>query len=660
MDRFFYPRLAVDNIRKNAQTYLPYLLTCICAVSMYYIVTTLSLDPNAGNTTSIVLALGSRVMLVFSVIFLFYTNSFLLKRRKKEFGLYAVLGMERRHIARILFYETLAAYLLSLVVGLALGLGLYKLVHLFLLALLKFDIRFGYFLSTQAIGQTLKLFTAIFIMLFLSSLWQIARVQPIEMMREAQSGEREPKARWLIALVGLLCLGAGYWISISTKDPMAVMVLFFFAVILVIVGTYLLFTAGGVALLKILKRNKNYYYKPNHFISVSGMMFRMKQNAAGLATICILATMVLVMISSTTALYFGMEDSLDSRYPRQLYFQYSNPEEGQVATVDEVMRRSLEEQGLEAQNRMAYRVLPIFGTRNGQTLVVDGLYDTSWEMMSLSIIPQEDYNSFAEQPVQLAEGHALLLPDSRPYGGDRLTLLGTTYEIEETAVGLIDTYPLSRAYNTDPTPTYTLVVPGMADLELLQRLYNAREEESTATLRYLIGFDLVVEEARQSEAGRSIAVALGKAGYSPYFESRAENKSEFFELYGGLFFLGLFLGFVFLIATVLIIYYKQVSEGYDDQRRHAIMQKVGLSKRESRRAISSQILTMFFLPLVTACVHIAFAYPAIVKILYVLNLHNEAVFRLSTLLSAAVFALFYFAIYTLTAKVYYRIVEAGR
>lgn len=656
MRRFFYAKMAVQNIRKNSQTYTPYLLTCICAVSMFYIVSTLANDPSAGSTTSTILKLGVWVIAIFSVLFLFYTNSFLMKRRKKEFGLMSVLGMEKRHIARIITLETLFVFCASILLGLGVGVLFSKLAHLVLLALLKVDYKFGFSLSFGSMRTSLLLFGGIFVLLLLSSLVQIGRAHPIELVHGGEVGEREPRARWLIALLGLIALGAGYYISVTTEEPIAVIMLFMVAVILVIIGTYLLFIAGSIALLKLLRRKKGYYYKLNHFISVSGMMYRMKQNAAGLATICILATMVLVMISSTAALYFGIEDSLDSRHLRELTFgssQYSNED---VVAANKAAHTALDEMGLEAENLISYRVLSCWGFLVDDTLEFEGTHYNSDNdnSINLIVIHIDDYNKYAAAPVVLDDSSALLCTSQKEYGRDTLNIAGYRLDIREghEAIEMFSTGLMSYS---DSGQKYTLVVSDWSIIE------GIKEENGSASISYQFGFDLDADDETQKEAAIAVGTALVHAGItSHYYTTRASNRTDFLETYGGLFFLGLFLTFVFLLATVLIIYYKQISEGYDDSRRYAIMQKVGLSRRESKRAINSQILMMFFLPLIMACIHMAFAFPALVRMLSAIDLNSTSLFALTTVISVAVFSVFYMLVYKLTAGVYYRLVESER
>lgn len=657
MNSFFYAKLAATNLKKNSRTYVPYILTCICSISMYYIMYSLAQNPASGNgSVQFVLSLGTWVIGIFSVIFLFYTNSFLMKRRKKELGLFNILGMEKKHISKIIACETLYTFGISIVLGLITGMVFSKLVNLILLKLLQFDFKYGFEISVEAIGSTLLLFGIIFSLILGASLLQIAISRPIQLLKGGQTGEREPKTKWIMAFLGLACLAIAYWISVATEDPMAVILLFFVAVILVIIGTYFLFIAGGVLLLKILRKNKRYYYQANHFISVSGLMYRMKQNAAGLATICILSTMVLVMISSTTALYAGMEDSLEARYPKEISVTlYEYTDEAKQLFHSE-LDRILENYDLILENLTEYRYLSIAGRQSGSIFSLEDLdyYDSS--LTNLCFIPGEDFSTFLGVEIDLGPDEVLLYSNRAAYGRDIITIDGKTLKVKEN-IGRFQGFKINGSYNADISGTYYLIVPDLNDYLPMVAAYS---DEGQASLRYHLDFDFQGESAEKiafyDEYRQSLRDKQDfESGY--YLESRESSRSNFLWLYGGLFFLGLFLGLLFMMATVLIIYYKQISEGYDDKERFAIMQKVGLSKKEAKRSIHSQILTMFFLPLIMACIHLFFAFPAITRLLAMLNLMNVKLFLVTTLISILVFTVFYVIVYGLTAKVYYKIVD---
>ena len=328
MNNRFFSKLAASNIKKNGKAYIPYILSCVMTVALFYIVKSLSYNPGLKNmvgssTMMTMMSMCSVIIALFAIVFLFYTNSFLMKRRKKEFGVFNILGMEKSHIAKTMAWENFYVTLISIVGGLVIGLALDKAMFLLIAQVLNEEITLGFFISDKAIISTIVMFCIIFLLILLNSIRQIHTANPIELVTAGNAGEREPKTKWVLAILGLLSLGAGYYIALTIENPLTALVYFFFAVILVIIGTYMLFTAGSIALLKILRKNKKYYYKTKHFTSISGMIYRMKQNAVGLANICILSTAVLVMVSSTSSLMLGLQDVIATRYPND-FVVYSN------------------------------------------------------------------------------------------------------------------------------------------------------------------------------------------------------------------------------------------------------------------------------------------------------------------------------------------------
>lgn len=663
MRKHLYAKLAANNLRKNARTYVPYLLTCILTIAMFYILITLSTDaglkslPGSGVLATL-LTLGCFVVGTFAVIFLLYTHSFLIKRRKKEFGLFNILGMEKRHLAKLMALETAYTALLSLSLGLASGVLLSKLMHLILLRLLNYGADFVFAVSLPAILYTATLFCGIFLVTLLQSLRQVHLATPVELLRGGQVGEREPKTRWFLSILGVITLGAGYWISLTTTNPVDALLLFFVAVMLVIIGTYCLFTAGSVALLKGLRKRKRYYYQTRHFISVSGMLYRMKQNAVGLANICILSTMVLVMLSSTTSLYLGMEDALFALYPQDISVSGTLAVEDTAsqAQIDRSIKQALEAQGLEIQHPRHYHSLSFLARRadDGFTPTRSSALQNS-DLYSLSFYPLADFNRLTGNTDPLAPGQIWVYSNRALYAADTLTIFDQTFEAAPLPT---PSSPFSSAdqVSTDMVHALTLIVPDFSALQALSAQYGATQEQ-TFLPKYSLGFDIPGDDAVELNAEAAIKQALKGNGLSLSVGSRASTRQMVYSLYGGLFFLGIFLGVMFLMATVLILYYKQISEGHDDRERFSIMQKVGLSHEEIKRSIRSQIVLLFFLPLAAACIHIAFAFPVITRMLAVLNLSNTSLFATCTVAVIVLFALLYAVVYGLTARSYYRIVR---
>ena len=660
MKMSFYPKLAAGNMKKNARTYVPYMLTCIITVAMYYIVKSLSQNPGVkemigGGYLSELMFIGSHVVALFAVIFLFYTNSFLVKRRKKEFGVFNILGMEKRHLAWVLGWETAYLALGSLVLGLLLGIIMDKAMYLLVGKIIGGGVPLGFFVSARVIGQTVQIFAVIFLLICINAIRQVHVADPIALLQAGNAGEKEPSTRWLLALAGLVSVGGGYYIAVTVSDPLASLLLFFVAVVLVIIGTYLLFTAGSIALLKILRKNRKYYYRTRHFVSVSGMIYRMKQNAVGLANICVLSTMVLVMVSTTTSLMIGMEDVVRERYPADImvYFKEDAPQ-GNQAYI-EAIRALQRERGLAVKNEMAYLYLGLSASHEYK-------YEESHEigvtsaldyMDELFLITLDDYNAVMKERKTLEEGEVMVYSNRTSYDLPVFKLLGREYRVAEK----LDSFVGNGQYSANMSNTIYIVVP---DREALLEIYDAQREllgENARGIRQVYGFDMDADEEEQNAFYNDLLDCMAQNGISAVTEARAEAKSSFISLYGGLFFIDVFLGVLFVMATVLIIYYKQISEGYDDRERFSIMQKVGMSRDEVKSAIHSQVVTVFFLPLIVAGIHVTAAFPLISKLLVLMQLTNTKLFIACTGACFLVFAVMYVFVYNLTARTYYRIVS---
>lgn len=657
MRKFFYQRLAITNIKNNSKTYIPYILTCIGTIMMYYILYALSVDQGlrsmyGGAFTQQLLALGTGVIAIFAVIFLTYTNSFLIKRRKKEFGLFNILGMEKKHISRIIFYETLFTAVFSLVFGILFGVLFSKLSLLVLIKLLNFSVYFGLEISVRSINATLILFGIIFVLILLNNLRQIHLSKPVELLKGGQTGEKEPKTKWLLSIVGFVSLGAGYYIALTTKDPIAAMYMFFIAVILVIIGTFCIFTAGSIMILKTLRRNKKYYYKTNHFISVSGMIYRMKQNAAGLSNICILSTMVLVMISSTVSLYTGMEDVIRTRYPRNIIINLMEYNENTKNNAEKIVNETLSKHNMKAVNESSYRYINFDAKLTGNEIEIADKYSFD-SVRIIFFIPLEDYNAIAKNKVELENNEILMYSNRQGFSSDNIKLFGEEYKIK----GHIKDFGGNNLAEMNVLSSHYIITDNM------EHMYNLVSEATKdlitdTVVEYYLGFDLDEPNEKQEAFYSDLFIEFANKEMRPFsIESSAEGTKEFYELYGGLFFLGIFLGLLFIMATVLIMYYKQISEGYDDKERFEIMQKVGMSHSEIRHSIRSQVLTVFFLPIITAAIHIAFAFPIITRVLAIISLTNIKLFATCTVISILIFTLFYAIVYSLTARTYYRIVK---
>lgn len=647
MSRLFYPRLAAINIKNNSKTYFPFIITCICTIAMFYIMHAISINKGLDGTSGSaslksILFLGTIVIGIFSAIFLFYTNSFLIKRRKKEIGLYNVLGLEKKHIAKVMFFECIFTSVISLSAGLIAGIILNKLMFLILLKILNFKVAFGFYVSIPSVIKTLILFTSIFFLTLLSNLFQIKMSNPIELLKGTQHGEKEPKTKWVITLIGVIALGTGYVIALMVKSPLSALNLFFIAVILVMIGTYTLFTSGSIVVLKALRKNKRFYYKTSNFISVSGMMYRMKQNAVGLANICILSTAVLVMVSTTVALYVGMEDVIRSRYPRNIVMSASQITENQAQKLDEILEAESKDSSIGIKNKISYwnNNFPVV-KKNGKFSVTSNT-DMSSKVNMITLIPISDYNRLEGKNITLAGDEVILYSKVKNLDKNSITIENKTLKIKQ----VLDK-PISALDHgmDDIVDNYVLFVN---DINVVGK---------KGVKEYSIGVDVQGNDKDILSLTNKLRDKFKESSIKVRIDSSAGSKQDFFMVYGGLFFLGIFLGALFLMATVLIIYYKQISEGYDDKERFEIMQKVGMSRREIKKTIRSQVLMIFFLPLAAAVIHIAFAFPMITKLLAVLNLKNVSLFKLSTVMTILVFAVIYAIVFSMTAKAYYKIVE---
>lgn len=642
MNNFIYEKLAVTNLKNNRKTYVPYIFTGVLTVMMFYIIDALSRGKGiTQDTLKICLQYATGVIVVFAVIFLFYTNSFLIKRRKKEIGVYNILGMGKRHIARMMAVETILTAGISILGGLVFGIIFGKLMYLLLLKILHNSVDMQFSVNGTAIVQTVILFAGIFLLTYLYNILQIQLVNPVELLHGGNQGEKEPKSRWLLVIIGVAALGNGYWIALTTEAPLEALLKFFVAVVCVIIGTYALFIAGSIVVLKILRKNKAYYYNPKHFTSVSGMIYRMKQNGAGLANICVLSTMVLVMVSTTVSLYAGMEDILDSRFPRDVSIVCNEADTNNEETLQRLIKEQCEKTGVKITDRVRYRYGSMNAVLKGNNLEKVEQYYPDNHFYYVEMITQEEYNRIEKQNVSLKEQEILTYTTNGKCGKKQINIAGRNYQVKKE-LSEMTSQPKSTAemYNT-----------------LYIVFANAEQIERIEPFSYADKFNLKGDDGKQKEALEQIQNEFYEKIPDGMMESRMLSRSSFYELYGGLFFIGIYLGSMFIMATVLIIYYKQISEGYDDRERYQIMQKVGMSKKEVKRSIRSQVLSVFFLPLIVAVIHVAVAFKVMTKILGVLNLTNVSLFAVCTIITIAVFAVFYIIVYSITAKEYYQIVN---
>lgn len=658
MNRNLYSKLARSNIIRNRDTYFPYIFSSVVTVSMFYMLLTIAnrtkeADFLGDKVMTDVLTFGVIVIGLFSFLFIFYTNSFLLKRRTKELGLYSVLGMEKRHISRVTAYEILYSSLFSIAIGIVVGIIFSKLMFAVLLNLLKLDTSISLNISLHSIIATIVLFILIFFTVIFFNAIRIHKLNPIDLITGVKKGEREPKSKWLIGILGIISLGSGYYLALTIENPVKAMLMFFIAVILVAIGTYFLFTSGSIIFLKILRRNKRFYYQKNHFISVSNMIYRMKQNAVGLANIAILSTAVLLILSTTVSLYVGLEDILATRYFRDVNATFSfNVDDEKEYEIEEIVFEKKMDNNIKIENIVSYYNLNIHGILVGHEIRMDYTGNVSDDnIYYLKLIPLEDFNRNQDTNFKLNEGQVLLY-SNKNYNYNDIVVLGEKYDIKGKLES-INFLPRS-VFNQ-----IVLIVPDMVEVEkIMTKANELKKMNYMYNINYDYGFDIKGDYEDKVNFVKDLKSQFKTSieGFG-LIEDRYTTRQDFISIYGSLFFIGIFLGTLFVIVTVLIIYYKQITEGYDDRERFVILQKVGLSKMEVKKAIKSQILLVFFLPLITAIIHIMFAFPLVRKILALMSLTNTKLFLSTTAIVILVFAIGYGIVYKWTAKAYYKIVN---
>lgn len=662
----FYPRMALVNLARNGQFYIPYLLTVMGTAAAYYITLALAATPDLPQTSrysylTMFMSIGTFVIAVFAVIFLTYTNSFLMKRRKRELGLYNVLGMGKRHIAIVLGFETLYTAFAGIIGGAALGMLLQKLAMLLLCRMMRMDIVYGFYVSGSAIVGTAILFGVILLFNLLLNLHRIHVQNPMELLRESSAGEREPKTRWPLAVIGVAALGAGYAIAVTTRSAMMALGMYFIAVLLVIIGTYCLFTSVSIAVLKALRANKKFYYQTDHFIGVSGMLYRMKRNAVGLANICILSTMVLVMVSGTLSLYLGSEAALDEQFAGNLRAEvrYDPAEETPFdsAALSAIVSKQLEQQGVSAAPVAAYRYLS-FNVNEEQGALEVKKYLSGSSSMVCAMTPS-DYAAItgAETP-SLADGQMLLFTDGAGQRRNLTFRFAEATDVTLTAAEPDSRYPAPRMFQPSAVDVFYLVVSDGTFQELYVGQQTALGEAGGELMQWN-GFWNVDESAVQPDELEQTLDFTGTGSWARLdLDTRSSFAQEYYSLNGGFFFLGVFLGAIFLMAAVLIIYYKQISEGYEDRERYLVMQKVGMEPRTVRRSVNTQLLVVFFAPLAVAAIHVAFDFSLMTRLLTLFSLHNGTLTLLCTAGTLAVFGVIYALVYRVTARAYYKLVKA--
>lgn len=668
-NKSIYRTMAAQNIKKNRKMYLPYIFTFVGMAAMFYIIVSLATNPTLANmdrgsrTVPTILSFGMYIAAIFAVIFLFYTNSFLIKRRKKELGLYNILGMEKRHVSRVLMWENILILAVGLGGGILIGALFDRLMFMILVKMLGEAMPIEFYFSWNALGWTAALFSAITVLIHLNSMRQVHFSKPIDLLKGGNVGEREPKTKLIMAILGAVSLGAGYYISATTKNPIDSLVNFFIAVMLVIVGTYLIFTAGSIALLKLLRKNKKYYYKPNHFISISGMVYRMKQNAVGLANICILCSAVIITISTTVSLRIGTESAVRNQYPYDVFIGvYDNESEpapdNAIDIIHEAAQETLDNLGLKMGDSIDFTVSSFYAALQDDVFVTDYQASDSNQIYYFEILSLDEYNKMTGSNETLKNDEVLYGTASGEYNTDIIKIFDKAYtvknQIKSIPPELTKSYSMltflvvvkdnaSREFITD----YVCQKSGMYKDYTHYYYFNIDGGSSDLRIKAYEEFHNAISEKAYEQIEEGFGIT-----YGGYDISLKEN----INMYSGLLFVGIFMGILFLAATVLIIYYKQLTEGHEDFARYQIMQKVGLTPREIKSSINSQVMTVFFLPLVTAVIHMCFAFPMMNKFLSLNDMDNTSLYLACMVASIAIFAVIYTIIYFITSRIYYGIV----
>lgn len=671
MHKGIFSRLAKQNIRNNKSTYIPYMITCIFCIAMIYMMEflrdcpTLDQAVRQADEVRMIVFTGEIVVEIFCIIFLIYSNSFLMKRRQKEIGLYNILGLERNHIGIVMFLETIITSIGSLAGGIAAGIIGSKLALLLLLKLLHIPSVLGFYISVKGIFTCLFMFGIIFLMILFLNLAKIHLSRPVELLRGNNTGEKEPVAKWLMALIGFICLGAGYYLAVTTESPIKAITIFLLAVILVMAGTYLLFTAGSIVILKFLRRRKSFYYRTGNFISISGMLYRMKQNAIGLASICILSTGVLLMISMTVSIYFGMNDIMLNRYPYDVDMSVTSISEDECQTAIEAFEKAIADNKVPVERSVEEIYLDIVCSKNGDQILIKpaNTIRNSDSVLVLSLFTQAEYERLTGISANLNDGEIFAWYPSAVQK-DSVTVDETEFTVKKW----LDKNPLTCG--EDAVSDNAVLVVTDEDFkkfdEMRTEMYKGVSSAPAGEdLTLHLGLDITGSETDKIDFGTPVMEVVkdlkknGGLSENSWITSgiRQQEYESYYADNGSLLFIGIFLGSLFLMGTAMIIYYKQISEGYEDQKRFEIMQKVGLSRREVRSSVRRQILMVFFLPLLMAMLHITMAFPMIRRMLLLFGMTNTKLFIGCTAGTVLIFAVVYGLIYLMTARSYYHIIE---
>lgn len=662
LGKSFYRKLAVTNLKKNRNAYIPYILAGMGMVFTYVLFSLISESDGITNvigasTLQVMFQMGAVVISIFSVIFIFYANGFLMKRRKKEIALYGILGLERKHVCLVMLYESLISGLISIIGGIVLGLIFGKMFFMFLMKMTRIAEGSKLIINSSVFIKTFLFFMAVYLVTLLWNQLQVRLSKPIELLKGEEIGQKEKRSTPILAIIGLGLLVAGYYLALKVVNPLAAINKFFIAVLLVIVGTYYTFRAGSIVILKLLKKNKRYYYKTNNFITVSGMIHRMKQNATGLANICILSTMVLVTLSTTIALFVGQEKIIAERNPTD----YSlGMEDGTVDSIQlkDAIYEVAQKHNVTIKDYTDIRFKGAVASYNDDTLKgVDTaeILESDFKYYTAILIPLEEYNKKTGKSVILEDNEVLMSFAKNKSVSENIIVLDESFSVK----GACNDIDINISYDVSAYDTiYMVLNDGQRIVDIVKQLSQGFNTSSNDEMEYNVFFNAEGEIDDRIACANEIKEVTYKIAAGRYFTNIDLDREDGYKVYGGLVFLGFFLGVIFLLAMVMIIYFKQISEGFEDRKRYEILNKVGLDKKDVKKTINKQIIQVFFLPLLGAIIHVAFAFKMISKLLLMFALTDTTLIFFCTLVTIVIFAIIYIFVFKITAKAYYRIVNS--
>lgn len=651
------PRMAVSNIRKNTTTYLPYIGISTFAMFTYFVFDLILKNdimytlPKGGYTLMLVY-IGFGLLGIIMVPFLYYTNSFLIKRRKKELGLYSMLGLEKKHIGIMMFWESLIVYVFVCAGAIVLGLVFSRLIFLLLLNLAKMQVNVEFTVSPKAITDSLLFYAFITALNLTVNLIQVGKANPVELMSDSRKGEKEPRHILPLSIIGVCAMAAGYYTALSSKLANQVFMDFFLAVFLVIIGTYFLFTSGSIALLRFLKRRKKFYYRPEHFVTVSGMLYRMKKNAASLSNICVFSTMVIITAVCTVVVYLDMDTIVSSNFRRVFEITCF----GNAATDAPALRQDVtalaEENHVALEDEFLFDSIELHTRKEENSFLFwDGTGNMYTEMETVLLMSQDEYELMTGTSVALASDEALIYSSGPDFAMDTICFEALEYQVKEE---LYECGISRKTPNSAFSNTYLAVLP---DKEQVEKVCSAFLVDSAQSHTYFYGFNIQGEDADtdafSAALGQRLNTVPGFAGYNDHRAGMADQRS----MYGGLLFIGIFFGLIFLICLLIIMYYKQLTEGFEDQKNFEVMQQVGMSDGEIRRTIRTQISMVFGLPLLGAIIHTAVGMRMVYMLLGAIGFFESTLLIACTAAGCLVFALVYSFSYRRTSMAYYRIVR---